>query len=220
MGGPAVADLDPFDAPPLALCSFSAASTFSSDSVSRHLPMMLRSLSVPTGRLLRDMSRALFDVLRQGARMKWTVAIVVTCFFAVVIASCATTDPQRGEVAQADVAELFTLLHRQLGGCWAIPVGAKAAATVRFSLNRDGSLAGAPTLGHPSIRELPLIHCLRALTTAVARTQPQPSAGTSEASMVREFEPQRRLIEHTGDQQAEARHHHDAAGQSLDAALL
>ena len=97
-------------------------------------------------RLLRDTSRALFEVLRQGAPMKWTVAIVVTCFFAVVMASCATTDPQRGEVAQADVAELFTLLHRQLGGCWAIPVGAKAAATVRFSLNRDGSLAGAPTL--------------------------------------------------------------------------
>ena len=78
--------------------------------------------------------------------MKWTVAIVVTCFFAVVLASCATTDPQQGAVAQADGARILALLQRQLHACWAPPVGANATATVRFSLNRDGSLAGAPTL--------------------------------------------------------------------------
>ena len=110
----------------------------------------------------------------RGASMKWTVAIVAACFFAVVLASCATNDSQRGAVSQAEDREAAgpdsaptlkrllenptafrlldrrppVLIQRQLFACWTPPVGAgtNVTATVRFSLNRDGSLAGVPTL--------------------------------------------------------------------------
>lgn len=83
--------------------------------------------------------------------MKWPVAIVVACFFAVVLPSCATSDSQRGAIAQADPAPIARLIMRQLYRCWTPPVGPPAgdtdvSATVAFSLNRDGSLAGGPTL--------------------------------------------------------------------------
>jgi colicin import membrane protein len=71
---------------------------------------------------------------------------VMVCFFAVVLVSCATTDSQRGAVAQADVARIAPLLHQQLYACWIPPAGANVIVTVRFTLNEDGSLAGMPTL--------------------------------------------------------------------------
>jgi hypothetical protein len=77
--------------------------------------------------------------------MKWTVAIVMACFFAVVLASCATSDLERNAVAQGDEGPVADLLRRQLYACWTPPVGANITVTVHFSLHRDGSLASAPT---------------------------------------------------------------------------
>jgi biopolymer transport protein ExbD len=59
-----------------------------------------------------------------------------------------TPDSQRGAVVQGDDASLAALLRRQLYGCWSPPVGLSDAkdlvVRVTFSLNRDGSLSGAP----------------------------------------------------------------------------
>ena len=61
---------------------------------------------------------------------------------------CATPDSQRGAVVQGDDASLAALLRRQLYACWSPPFGLSGAknlvVTVTFSLNRDGSLSGAP----------------------------------------------------------------------------
>jgi hypothetical protein len=80
--------------------------------------------------------------------MKCTVAVVVACFFAIELASSATADPQGRTVARGDGARFATLIARQLYGCWTPPanVPTTVTATVRFSLNRDGSIAGQPTL--------------------------------------------------------------------------
>jgi tetratricopeptide (TPR) repeat protein len=59
-----------------------------------------------------------------------------------------TPDSQRGAVVQGDDASLTALLRRHLYGCWSPPVGLSDAKNlvvrVTFSLNRDGSLSGAP----------------------------------------------------------------------------
>jgi colicin import membrane protein len=73
-------------------------------------------------------------------------AVMVCFFFAAVLASCATTESQRGAIAPADVGQVVALLHRQLYACWTPPAGAKVIVTVRFALNEDGSLAGVPIL--------------------------------------------------------------------------
>jgi colicin import membrane protein len=78
--------------------------------------------------------------------MKWTVATIVAGFFAVVLASCATSDLQRGAVAEGDEGPVADLLRRQLYACWTPPVDANITVTVHFSLHRDGSLAGSPTV--------------------------------------------------------------------------
>lgn len=50
--------------------------------------------------------------------------------------------PSRGEDARMIQSEIM----RQLYDCWHPPAGASATATVRFALNRNGTLAGSPTL--------------------------------------------------------------------------
>jgi colicin import membrane protein len=78
--------------------------------------------------------------------------VVMACLFALVSASCATTDSQSGAVAQAptlsqdEAAQLAAELQRQVLSCWNPPGVNVSAVTVGFRLNRDGSLAGEPTL--------------------------------------------------------------------------
>ncbi|MBO0754224.1 MAG: cell envelope integrity protein TolA [Bradyrhizobiaceae bacterium] len=98
--------------------------------------------------------------------------VVMAGSFALVSASCATTDPQRAAVAQDmaavaasgtrlppqpdngtfptlsqdEVARLAVELQRQAISCWSPPAVNVTAVTVRFTLKKDGSLAGEPTL--------------------------------------------------------------------------
>jgi len=66
--------------------------------------------------------------------------------------AAAQTDPrpaqQPGPAApsRSENAELLSEIMRQLYGCWHPPRDARASVTLRFSLNRDGTLAGGPTL--------------------------------------------------------------------------
>jgi hypothetical protein len=90
--------------------------------------------------------------------MKSTVAIVAACLFAGVLASRATSDAQIGAVAEAgkgassgplqseEVRRIAGLLERQLYRCWKPPMVTDVIVTIQFTLNRDGSLAGEPTL--------------------------------------------------------------------------
>jgi hypothetical protein len=75
---------------------------------------------------------------------------VMACLFALVSASCATTDSQSDAVAptlsQDEAAQLAAELQRQVLSCWNPPGVNVSAVTVRFRLNRNGSLAGEPTL--------------------------------------------------------------------------
>lgn len=52
-----------------------------------------------------------------------------------------TAAPSRSEDAR-----IQSEIMRQLYDCWHPPPGASATATVRFALNRNGTLAGSPTL--------------------------------------------------------------------------
>lgn len=56
----------------------------------------------------------------------------------------ATAAPQPGD-ARGDQA-LNAVIMRQLYACWHPPSNATATAKIRFTLNRDGTLAGTPTL--------------------------------------------------------------------------
>jgi TonB family protein len=74
---------------------------------------------------------------------------VVTCFFAVVLVSCATdtqssADNATPTLSQDEVAQLAVELQRQVLNCWSPPGVNVGVVTVRFRLNRDGSLAGQP----------------------------------------------------------------------------
>jgi hypothetical protein len=77
---------------------------------------------------------------------------VVACFFAVALVACATADLQSGENAtflapsQDEAARLAVELQRQVLSCWSPPGVNVSAVTVGFTLNRDGSLAGEPTV--------------------------------------------------------------------------
>jgi hypothetical protein len=83
--------------------------------------------------------------------MKWTVAVVVACFVAVVSASHAMDEPQRDALAaspkqlsQNALTRLAAEVSRQIYACWTPPVGAKGAnviVAVQFTLNRDGDAA-------------------------------------------------------------------------------
>jgi len=77
--------------------------------------------------------------------MKSIVAIVA-CFFAVVLASCASGVAQPGTVAEGDVARLLRVIDGQLRACWKPVRGANLIVRVYFRLNKDGSLAGIPTV--------------------------------------------------------------------------
>jgi colicin import membrane protein len=75
----------------------------------------------------------------------------MACLLALVSASCATTDSQSGvaqapTLSQEDAAQLTAELQRQVLSCWNPPGVNVSAITVGFRLNRDGSLAGEPTL--------------------------------------------------------------------------
>ena len=55
--------------------------------------------------------------------------------------------PQTADTAaRSENAQLLAEIMRQLYGCWHPPRGANASATLRFTLNRNGTLADGPTL--------------------------------------------------------------------------
>ena len=67
-------------------------------------------------------------------------------------AASAQTDPAPARQlpaagsARSDQAHLNSEIIRQLYGCWHPPTNASATASIRFSLNRDSTLASGPTL--------------------------------------------------------------------------
>jgi hypothetical protein len=106
----------------------------------------IASAKLAVNRLSESTNASRSSVYCKGVEGMRGYHAVMVCFFAAVLVSCETTDSQRGAVAQADAEQVVALLHRQLYACWTPPAGANVIATVRFTLNRDGSLSGVPTL--------------------------------------------------------------------------
>jgi colicin import membrane protein len=65
------------------------------------------------------------------------------------VATFAATAPAAGQTAPDDTQRVRAALMRQLIACWLPPpgsIGANVTVAVRFTLNRDGSLASEPVL--------------------------------------------------------------------------
>ena len=64
--------------------------------------------------------------------------------------SLGTTTGTASQLSQNELARLLAMLRQQLAACWNPPVGVREArdlvVVVGFSLNRDGSLAGEPSV--------------------------------------------------------------------------
>lgn len=54
--------------------------------------------------------------------------------------------PAAAGAAHTDQAQLNSEIMRQLYACWHPPTNSSATASIRFSLNRDSTLASGPTL--------------------------------------------------------------------------
>jgi colicin import membrane protein len=90
-----------------------------------------------------------------GEPMRRTL-LSLTAVAAFCIAGCAALSTESGKtaaasgnVAQADLARLPSLLVTQTVRCWNPPAGVSDSSlvvTVRFALNKDGTLSGEPAV--------------------------------------------------------------------------
>ena len=82
---------------------------------------------------------------------KLAAAFIGVCVLGGATASAQTDpaparQPPAAGTARGDQAQLNAEIMRQLYLCWHPPINASATASIRFSLNRDSTLASGPTL--------------------------------------------------------------------------